>query len=327
MMKKPCVYFLVGPTAVGKTAVSISLARRMGAEIVSADSIQIYRGLEIGSAKPSFEEMQGVSHHMLSVAEIGDPAFNVARYREMAERCIGSVLARGNLPLVVGGTGLYIHALTHPLQFTEVPGDEAVRAELMRQEREDPGSLYRQLQAIDPQRAERLHPNDLKRVVRALEVHLLSGKPMSEHGTDFQNKQQGELPYDIRIAGLTMERAALYARIEQRVDAMLRQGLLDEVKTIYKSGYDPALPALQGIGYKQLLRYYGGKHSDNANLADAIAEIKRETRRFAKRQWTWFKRDQRIQWFEMTEQSTPDAVAQLIYDYFHPLNGKGDRNA
>lgn len=305
---------LVGPTAVGKTAVSIQLAKRMGAEILSADSMQIYRELNIGSAKPTLVEMQGVPHHMLGITPVTDPGFSAARFQRMAMDCIGDILSRGKTPLITGGTGLYVHALTHPLAFTQVPGNPDVRARLLADEASSPGALYRRLQEADPVSAGKLHPNDSKRVVRALEVYEVSGRPLSAFGTDFHNTQQAQTKYLPVIAGLYMEREKLYERINFRVDQMLEAGLLAEVKGLLP--YDRALPALQGLGYKQLLRYFDGEMEYEA----CIETIKQETRRFAKRQGTWFKRDARIEWFDCTN-TAPDALLESILAYFEAPDG------
>ncbi len=306
------IFVLLGPTAVGKTTVSISLAKLLNAEIISADSIQVYRGLDIGSAKPSVDERQGIMHHLLDVADIGDERFSVAEFQRLASECISDIAARNRLPLVVGGTGLYINALTYPLQFTSVPGDEAIRSSLQAEERENPGSLYMRLQKIDPMTAARLHPNDSKRIIRALEVYEVSGRTFSSYGDDFANRSQEQPPYRPIIVGLTMRREALYARIEQRVDDMMRMGLLDEVRNIYEKGFDDSIPALQGLGYKQLFRHLKGETS----LEEAVDDIKKETRRFAKRQFTWFKRDMRIRWFDVEEYSSTDVLANAIAEHY-----------
>ena len=272
------------------------------------------------------EERQGIRHHLLDAVDITDAGFSVAEYQRRASDCIDDITARGKLPLIVGGTGLYINALTYPLRFTNVAGDEAVRAKLLAQEEEQPGILHLKLKEIDPQSAERLHHNDIKRVVRALEVFEVSGRTLSSYGSDFVNNAQAEAPYRASIAGLTMERDALYARIEQRVDAMMRLGLLEETQRLYDAGYTSTLPALQGLGYKQLLRYFDGQMT----LDEAVDDIKRETRRFSKRQITWFKRDQRIRWFDVFKFSDimalSDAVASYYTQSMQQDEGEGDHS-
>ncbi len=299
---------IVGPTASGKTAVSIALARRLNAEIISADSIQIYKGLDIGSAKPTVEEQAGIPHHLLDTIEIDAPKFSVAEYQKMAGECIADVHGRGKFPLVVGGTGLYVNALTYPLAFTAVASDPLLRQELTGLETASPGKLYEMLRALDPNSADRLHPNDIKRIIRALEVVKTTGNTIGEHGGDFSNEAKAEIPYNPQIAGLAMPREMLYARIEERVDAMMRLGLREEAEGIFKSGYSLDLPALQGLGYKQLFQYFRGE----CTIAQAVEAIKRETRRFAKRQITWFKRDPRIQWFDVTQYEGSEQLAENI---------------
>ena len=318
MQAKQKLFLIVGPTASGKTAVSIEIAKRMNAEIISADSIQVYRGMDIGSAKPTMEERAGIPHHMLSIVAPDEPQFSVARFRELADQCIADIAARGKRPLVVGGTGLYINALIYPLSFADAPADPAVREKYTALETEQPGSAHRLLQTVDPVSAERLHPNDKKRVIRALEVYELTGKPISESGAGFSALDEEKLPYHPKIAGLTWPRDQLYARIEQRVDDMMQQGLLDEVKALCAEGYSPELPAMQGLGYKQLVHYLNGA----CTLPEAIDAIKRETRRFAKRQITWFKRDPRIQWYDVASYPDVTALADAIMAQF---SEEGDR--
>ncbi len=303
---------IVGPTASGKTAVSIALAQRLNGEIVSADSIQVYRGMDIGSAKPTLSERQGIPHHLMDAVDIDSPKFSVAEYRRMAGEAIADIAGRGKYPIVVGGTGLYINSLIYPLNFTSVPSDEKLRNELAALEAESKGAAYRLLQAEDPRAAQRLHPNDVKRVIRALEVLRLTGKSIDEHGGDFANSANEEIPYEPVIAGLTMPRELLYQRINLRVDMMLEQGLLEEARAIYQAGYDKSLPALQGLGYKQLFKYFSGEYT----LDEAIDAIKLETRHFAKRQLTWFRRDKRIVWFDVSLYSSRDELNEAIYMLF-----------
>ncbi len=305
---KPPIAVLIGPTASGKTALGVAIAKRLGAEIVSADSMQIYRGMDIGSAKPTKEEMGGVAHHLLDVADINGPKFSAAEYQRLAREAIDSIHARGKLPLIVGGTGLYIQALTSGLDFTETAGDEALRAQLAAKEAQCPGSLYALLQSEDPAAAVRLHPHDTKRLIRALEVKRLTGRPMA---ADFAAGGVGECPYAPCMIGLTMPRELLYSRIEQRVDAMLTQGLAAEARGIWARGYDRDLPALQALGYKQLFAHFAGAFT----MEEAVEAIKRETRRFAKRQMTWFRRDGRIAWLDITQYSPTgllDAACDLL---------------
>ena len=297
IQQKPVVYVIAGPTASGKTALSIELAKRVSGEIISADSIQVYKGLDIGSAKPTIEERAGIAHHMIDVAEVSRTDFSVAEYKTMASRCIEDVLARNKAPIVVGGSGLYINALTCPLTFTNVVGNETVRKQLRAQEAAVPGSLHKALQEIDPLRATQIHKNDTKRLVRAMEIHQISGEPPSTFGESFIDGSGSEMPYDYRMCAISQPREQLYTRIDRRVDDMLKMGFLDEVESLHSQQFSPDLPALQALGYRQLLRYFRGE----TTLEEAIALTKRETRRFAKRQLTWFRRDSRIKWMAAEE--------------------------
>ena len=306
---------IVGPTASGKTALSIELARRMDAEIVSADSIQLYRGCDIGSAKPTLNERQGIVHHLMDVYEPFEENTGVARYKALAEDCIDEIAARGKFPLLVGGTGLYVNALVYPLSFTGAGSSPALREELAKMEQETPGSLHQMLKELDKSAAKRLHPNDIKRVIRAIEVVKLTGKTMDEHGGDFENKRNEEIPYDVRMVGLTMPREALYERIERRVDSMMQQGFLSEVRALKEAGVPRHAPSMQGLGYKQLYGHLEGE----STLDEAISAVKLETRRFAKRQLTWFKRDARIKWLDI---SAYESFDKLVLDAQSALTAK-----
>ena len=268
--------------------------------------------MDIGSAKPTMEERQGIPHHLMDAVDIDSPKFSVAEYRRMAGEAIDDIVSRGKYPLVVGGTGLYVNSLIYPLNFTSVPSDEKLRSELTALEQTQKGAAYALLQTEDPKAAQRLHPNDVKRVIRALEVVRLTGKPIDDHGGDFANQAQAAIPYEPTIIGLTMPREMLYERINLRVDIMLRQGLLDEARAIYDAGYEPSLPALQGLGYKQLFKHFAGEYA----FDEAIEAIKLETRHFAKRQLTWFRRDKRIIWFDISQYPDKESLNQAIYKTF-----------
>ena len=296
-MSKQKIICIAGPTASGKTAVSIQLAKRLEGEIVSADSVQVYRGLDIGSAKPSLQEQDGVPHHMLSCVDIEDKVFSVSRYYSEAAKCIHDIWGRGRRAIVVGGSGLYMQALVNPLNFA-IPADGAVRSRLALEYDRDADALYARLTGVDASSAARIHPNDKKRVVRALEVFEVSGKPLSAYGGDFINAAGAAPPFSSIMFGLSMCRDILYRRIEQRVDDMLSRGLAEEARRIYDQGFNRRLPPMQSIGYRQLFRYFDGEWS----LDDAVEDIKRETRRFAKRQITWFKRDTRIIWYDLSSE-------------------------
>lgn len=309
-MSRGKIAVIVGPTACGKTVLSVEVAKRLDAEIVSADSVQVYEHLDIGSAKPTAEEMKGISHHLIGEIPLDAPSFTVAEYQKRAIAAIDEIISRKKLPLVVGGTGLYINSLTYPMDFTEAAVDEKFRKKWQQKEEADPGSAYRALKAIDPQSAARLHCNDKKRVIRALEVYHLTGKTLTEQTQDFKKCAP---PYEMVIIGLTMPRPILYERIEKRVDLMMEAGLLDEVRSILKMGYDRSAPSLQGLGYKELIACLNGEYT----LEEAITIIKQNTRRFAKRQWTWFRRDERICWFDITQytgENLVQAVCERIQD-------------
>jgi tRNA dimethylallyltransferase len=297
----------VGPTACHKTELSIELAKRVNGEIVSADSVQVYFGMDIGSAKPTELERQGIPHHLIDCLPIDTPEFSASMFRSMATEAIGEIVARGNTPIVVGGSGLYVNALTYPLGFA-VPKNDAAREKAISEYDQDADAAYARLSVIDPITAVRLHPNDKKRIVRALEVFDCSGQPLSSFGADFQNSAGEEAPFEPMMIGLTMDRELLYQRINLRVDLMMERGLLQEAKAIYDANYDRALPAMKSIGYQQLFAYFNGK----CTLEEAVEKIKQDTRHFAKRQLTWFKRDERIVWHDVTRWD--DVKEALITD-------------
>ncbi len=307
MNRKKTLAVIVGPTAGGKTAIAVELAKRLGGEVISADSVAVYTGLDIGSAKPTKAERQGIPHHMIDCA---DPAksFTVSDYQQRARSAVAGVHSHGNLPILAGGTGLYVNAVISDLGFTDAGRDEAFRLEWVKRERDFPGSAYAELEKTDPKRARELHRNDFKRILRALEVFHLTGRPMSEQNGDFQ---KSESPYRLAVAGLTMPRELLYARIEQRVDQMLSAGLVLEVQGLLDAGLDPNAPSLQGLGYKEIIAYLTGKQT----LEQAVELIKQNTRRFAKRQLTWFGRDERTVWFDVSGCPKP-ALADRIEVFF-----------
>lgn len=289
--EKP-ILIIAGPTAVGKTDASLLLARELGAEIVSADSMQIYRGMDLGTAKPTREQRKLVYHHMIDIVAPDQP-YSAGDYLRDARAAIDGILASGGTPIVVGGTGLYIRALTRGL-FHGPPADLELRERLLLREAEgEPGILYSDLVKVDPEAAVNIHPNDLRRTIRALEVYYLREKKLSvfqqEHS--FQDR-----PYRFRLLFLVRSRSELYLRIEQRVDQMIAMGLEAEVKTLMEQGYRPGLSSMQGLGYKHFLDYFLGKTSRE----EAVALLKRDTRRYAKRQFTWFRREPDAQWVDIT---------------------------
>lgn len=301
------VVCIVGPTACRKTEVSIRLAHIMDGEIVSADSVSVYRGLDIGSAKPSIAEREGVPHHMIDVADITDTQFTVAVFRELAQNAIDNILSRGKLPIVVGGSGLYSDSIFSDMGFS-APSDPAIRNRLESDYVSDPVAVYTRLGCIDSATASRLHPNDAKRIVRALEVYEVSGKTFSEWNQDFSSVQNKAAKYTVLRYGLNMDRAVLYDRINRRVDFMFEAGLAEEAYALFKKGYSPEYPALQSIGYAQLYDAYRGLITQE----EAKDRIKQATRRFAKRQLTWFRRDSETKWFDLNHYQSVEEVVSAI---------------
>lgn len=295
------VIFIVGPTASGKSAAGVELALLLGGEIVSADAISVYERLEIGAAKPTIEERRGVVHHLLGEIPLGAP-FSVSQYRDLALKRIASVRQRGKMPLVVGGTGLYVHALLHDMDFANAPADEKFREGALKRNESNPGCLYAELKELDAQAAERIHPNDIKRVVRALEA---ARGGAGRRPYDFN--KCAVLPFEAAVFGLSLPREALYARVNERVDRMMEAGLLDEVKELDDEGCEHSLPALQGLGYRQLLSHLRGE----CTLDEAVELIKRDTRRFAKRQITWFKREN-VRWFDALGKSAGEIAREML---------------
>jgi len=288
--KHPPFVAIVGPTAVGKTRLSLRLAQEFGGEIVSADSRQVYRGMDIGTAKPTLEERACVPHHLIDVVT-PDESFTLAQYQELAYGAIGDVLARGKLPFLVGGTGQYVKAVVEGWGIPRVPPNEELRAELYRQaEIEGEEALHARLREVDPEAAERIDPRNVRRVVRALEVYLEAGQPIS------QLQRKNPPPYRILQIGLTMERQELYRRIDERVDRMIEAGLVEEVRGLVEQGHGYDLPSMSGLGYQQIGLYLRGQ----VGLEEAIQLIKRHTRRFVRHQYNWWRLDdEAIRWFDV----------------------------
>ncbi|MCG7375369.1 tRNA (adenosine(37)-N6)-dimethylallyltransferase MiaA [Paenibacillus sp. ACRSA] len=290
---KPKLLVLVGPTAVGKTRMSIELAKAFHCEIISGDSMQVYREMDIGTAKITQDEMQGIPHHLIDIHEPEYP-YSVAEFQESATRLIGEIQERGKLPFIVGGTGLYVESVCYGFQFSDSGSDEAFREEQFRYaEQHGPQALHDKLRAVDPVSADRLHMNDQRRIVRALEIHHLTGEKWS----DQLAAQKKESPYDLSIIGLTMDRAKLYSRVEERIDLMIEQGLVDEVKSLLDRGVARGHISMQGLGYKEIAAYLQGEVSWEA----AVEWLKRDTRRFAKRQLSWFRHMKDIEWVDVTD--------------------------
>jgi tRNA dimethylallyltransferase len=295
---KPKVIIICGPTGIGKTTVGIKLAEKFGGEIVGADSMQIYRHMDIGTAKPTLEERRQVSHHMVDIVD-PDEDFDAVQFSERARATIAELNRQGRLSFVVGGTGLYIKALLHGF-FQSEPVDPKIRNRL-KQELEQSGSsfLYERLVQVDPDTAGRLHPNDSYRIIRALETIASSGKSISKHHLDHGFDED---PFNALRIGLRIDRAKLYARIDQRVDAMIQAGLIEEVKKLLAMGYSAELKPMQSIGYRHVIGFLEG----SLPWDECLRTLKRDTRRFSKRQFTWFGADPQIIWYE------PDQLDQII---------------
>ena len=305
-MKKK-ILVIGGPTAVGKTELSIELAKRLNGEIISADSMQIYKYMDIGSAKVSKEEMNGVVHHLIDVVDPSEN-FSVADYKEQGEKAIKEIISRGKLPIIVGGTGLYINSLTCNMNFTEAEKDEEYRKELDKLANEHGNNyIHEMLKDIDPISYKEIHANNRKRVIRALEVYKLTGKPFSSYnaGDDFYNSE-----YDIYYYVLTMDREKLYNRINLRVDIMMEKGLLNECIKLKEMGYTSSMQSMQGIGYKEILYYLEG----DVKLQEAINMIKQGSRNYAKRQLTWFRRDPRVTFLDKDKLSYVEILEKVIGD-------------
>ena len=299
---KPKLLCLLGPTASGKTEVAILLAQRLNAEIISVDSRQIYRQMDIGTAKPKLEEQQAARHHLIDCVDITQP-FSVADYQSFADAAITDIQNRGKQVLLVGGAGLYFRAIVDGL-FEGPAADPSLRKQF-EQEVSEQGVdvLHNRLRACDPESAERIHPNNIIRVIRALEVYELTGIPMSEHQHQWQPENQR---YPFIAFGLKMSRELLYRRIEQRVDIMLANGLIAEVESLLVAGYSRDIFALQSFGYKELIAYLDGR----CTYVEAVEQLKQNTRRFAKRQMTWFRKDTRIEWINREEIS--DVIGYIL---------------
>lgn len=294
MMEKKPLIVLTGPTAVGKTALSIKLAKNLGGEIISADSMQVYKHMDIGSAKIMPEEMEGIPHYLVDVLEPSEE-FHIAKFQEMAKAAMTEIYGRGHIPIIVGGTGFYIQSITRDIDFTENDGDMTYRHELEAFAKVHGGEeLHKRLQEVDPKAAMEIHANNVKRVIRALEYYHQTGKPISKHN---EEQKQKESPYNLHYFVLNDIRSCLYERIEKRIDLMMEAGLIEEVKKLKEMGYTRDMVSMQGLGYKEILAYLDGDYT----LEEAIYILKRDTRHFAKRQLTWFKREQDVIWIDKNE--------------------------
>ena len=298
-MKKR-VIGIVGPTASGKTALSLLVAERLGGEILCMDSMQIYRGMDIGTAKPTKEEQARVPHHLHSFLN-PDEAFSVSQYAQKARE----VIDRVDVPILVGGTGMYLQSLSLPMDYGAVGGDEEIRKKYHEiADTQGADALHDILKRVDPASAQKLHPNDVRRVVRALEVYDLTGVPLSSQ----KMPEPEDAPYNFQLYAIEMPRNVLYDRVERRVDEMMEQGLLQEVRALKDSGLSPEAQSMQGLGYKELWPVLAGE----MKLPDAVSLIKLRTRHYAKRQLTWFKRDGRIRWLPWLPGQDMEPLAELI---------------
>ena len=290
MSKKPMV-ILTGPTAVGKTELSIKLAKAINGAIISADSMQIYKYMDIGSAKITPREMQGIKHYLVDELMPEDD-FNIYRFKQMAQEALEEIYSEGKLPIIVGGTGFYIQGLLYDIDFTKQDVDMSYRHKLQKFADENGAHvLHELLKDIDPVSYETIHENNIKRVIRALEYYEQNNEPISKHNEQERTK---ESPYNFAYFVLNDMRQNLYNRIDKRVDIMMEEGLLDEIQKLKNMGYTKDMVSMQGIGYKEMLRYLDGEYS----LEDAVEKVKQESRRFAKRQLTWFRREKEVIWID-----------------------------
>jgi tRNA dimethylallyltransferase len=312
---KDKIILIVGPTAVGKSFVSVEIAKYLGSEVISADSMQIYKYMDIGTAKVTENEKKGIPHHLIDIVYPNEK-YSVSNFKTDAESLTEVLLAKGNIPVITGGTGLYVNSIIYNLEFSNALSDEKIRNELISlHESHGKEVLYNILTEIDPISAERIHINNTKRVMRAIEVFRITGEPFSSLNENFREYSD---KYDFIIIGLEMDRELLYNRINQRVDLMLENGLIEEVRNLLSKGYDRNLVSMQGIGYKEILMYLSGEIS----FEESIRLLKRNTRRFAKRQFTWFKADERIKWINVD----PKDTNKLLKDIKNYLHERGLKN-
>lgn len=286
---KPKVIVIVGPTASGKTSTSIEVAKKINGEIISCDSMQVYKYMDIGTAKPTIEEREGIAHHLIDVVS-PDETFNVAKFKELAEKAIDEILSRGKIPILVGGTGLYINTLTYGIEFEDIPSDLEYREMLIKKGYEEgPDSIFNELEKCDPEASKVIDKNNIRRVARALEIFKVTGKTKTQ--LDIESRK--EVKYDYRLFGIDWPREELYSRIDKRVDIMFDMGLVDEVRSI-RNKFNISSTAIQGLGYKEVVEYLDG----NLTYDEMKEKLKLETRHYAKRQLTWFRRDKRINWLK-----------------------------
>jgi tRNA dimethylallyltransferase len=311
----PTVLVLVGPTGVGKTAVSIQIAKKIECELVSADSRQVYRQMDIGTSKPSKEYLESVPHHFINILN-PDKDYSAGQYAREARKVVHQIRERRKIPLVVGGSGLYIRALLNGF-FGEDYRDESIRLQLnARLKDEGAASLYSELQHVDPQSADQTHPNNIKRVLRSLEVYYITGNPISE----IQKSGEDPAAFPWIKFGLIMKRESLYERINHRVEQMFKSGLMTEVQDLLNNGYSPKLNSLNSVGYKEVIEYL----NSNLDLENCISLVKQNTRRYAKRQLTWFRRETDIHWETVeSEKSLASEIAEDLLRKYNSITAKG----
>ncbi|MBQ7840236.1 MAG: tRNA (adenosine(37)-N6)-dimethylallyltransferase MiaA [Lachnospiraceae bacterium] len=315
-MKKDCKKFplivLTGPTAVGKTALSIKYAKAIGGEIISADSMQVYRHMDIGSAKITKEEMDGVAHHLIDVLD-PEEDFNVVLFQKMAKEAIADICSRGKIPILTGGTGFYIQSVLYDIDFTQTREDSSIRENLEKiAQQQGAERLHDMLKEVDEEAAAQIHANNVKRVIRALEYHAQTGLKISEHNDKEREKQSA---YNSRYFVLTDERSKMYERIDRRVDQMLEAGLVEEVKYLKDRGLKKGMVSMQGLGYKEILAYLDGEY----DLERAVYLIKRDTRHFAKRQLTWFKREKNVIWVDRQNFLDENSILRFLIEQTEAL--------
>ena len=309
---KPLI-ILTGPTAVGKTALSIGLAKAVDGEIISADSMQVYRKMNIGTAKIEPSEMQGVRHHLIDILDPGEE-FNVVLFKRYALEAMEDIYSRGKIPVIVGGTGFYIQALLYDIDFEDNDNDMSYREELQRLTAEKGNSyIHDMLSKVDPESAEKIHENNVKRVIRALEFYRKTGMKISEHN---ETEAQKESPYNFEYFVLNDDRSKLYDRIDRRIDIMLEQGLEAEVRQLVSEGYSRDLVSMQGLGYKEIIDYIQGRCS----FDEAVYTLKRDTRHFAKRQITWFKREKQVTWVNKNEYDSESSILEYMMNRLREKN-------
>lgn len=305
-MNKPKVIVICGPTASGKTALSIELAKKINGEIISSDSMQIYKDMDIGTAKPTKQEMQEIKHYLLDFVE-PDQRYSVAQFKKDAEKAIEEILAKNKVPIIVGGTGLYVDSLIYGIEYQEIELDKKYREELEeRAQKEGLETLYEQAKKIDPQAIEKISANDKKRILRILEIYHSTGKTKTQQEIE---SRKNEVKYDYKVFALNIEREKLYERINKRVDIMIKQGLIQEVENLC-SKYTEFPTAMQGLGYKEVVEYLQGKISEQ----EMIEKIKMETRRYAKRQLTWFRKNKQTIWLDATKGK--ENVEIILKEYY-----------